>query len=95
MNKNPLNIIAITVGVCNTLENMGYSKQQVNNFITDAEIVIDSGWECSETGFTDVYINLEKEQIALVNDHQDWVYDKENSPWIKVEPAKPQCQKED
>jgi hypothetical protein len=70
------------------MEDLGYSNDQINEFLDTAEILIDSGWECDETGFKSVWVNMEKNKICLVNCHEERYsqeYEREDyKGWDKV-----------
>ena len=86
--KNKLSLISITSAIRTYLLDLGYSVKQIEDFLDTAEILIDSGWECDETGFKSVWINLEKNKICLVNDHEERYsqeYEWEDyKGWVKV-----------
>lgn len=67
--KNKLGLLSISSAICVCLSNRGCSNEQIKDFLDTAEILIDSGWECSETGFDSVWINLDRKKICLVNEH--------------------------
>ena len=69
MNKPSL--LSITEAIIKYLDGLGYSNKQIQGFLSTAKILIDSGWECDETGFKSVWVNLEKNKICLVNDHEE------------------------
>ena len=85
---NKLSLISITEAIMKYMEDLGYSNDQINEFLDTAEILIDSGWECDETGFKSVWVNLEKNKICLVNKHEER-YGQEGEwedykGWVKV-----------
>ena len=86
--KNKLGLLSISSAICVHLSNYGYPNEQIKDFLDTAKIMIDSGWECGETGFESVWINLEKNQICLVNDHEEHYsqeYEWEDyKGWVKV-----------
>jgi hypothetical protein len=86
--KNKLGLLSIAEAIIKYLYDLGYSNKRIHYFLSNAEIEIDSGWECSETGFKSVWINLEKNKICLVNDHeerysQEYEWD-DYKGWVKV-----------
>ena len=85
---NKLGLISITEAIMKYMEDLGYSNDQINEFLDTAEILIDSGWECDETGFKSVWVNLEKNKICLVNEHEERYsqeYEWEDyKGWVKV-----------
>lgn len=86
--KNKLSLLSITSAIRTYLLDLGYSVKQIEDFLDTAKIFIDSGWECDETGFKSVWINLEKNEICLVNDHEERYsqeYEWEDyKGWVKV-----------
>ena len=62
---NELSLLSITEAIVKYLDDLGYSYKQIHEFLNTAEILIDSGWECDETGFKSVWVNLEKNKICL------------------------------
>ena len=68
---NKLGLITIIKEINLYLADLGYSNDQIKDFLNNAKILIDSGWECDETGFKSVWINLEKDKICLVNAHEE------------------------
>lgn len=79
---NKFGLIPITKAIIKYLESLGYSDKQIHDFLSNAKIEIDSGWECSETGFDSVWINIEKNKICLVNDHY-YRYE-EDREWVEI-----------
>lgn len=69
--SNKLGLIPIAEAIIKYLKDLGYSNKQINDFLSNAKIYIDSGWECDETGFKSVWVNLEKNKICLVNEHEE------------------------
>lgn len=86
--KNKLSLLSIVSAIRTYLLDLGYSVKQIDDFLDTAKILIDSGWECDETGFKSVWINLEKNKICLVNDHEERYsqeYEWEDyKGWVKV-----------
>jgi hypothetical protein len=85
---NKLSLLSIEKAITKYLDDLGYSDKQIQEFLSTAKIQIDSGWECSETGFKSVWINLEKNKICLVNDHEERYSQKyeweDYKGWVKV-----------
>ena len=71
MKANKLGLLSIVSAIMNYLDDLGYSNSQIRDFLSNAKIEIDSGWECDETGFKSVWVNLEKDKICLVNAHEE------------------------
>ena len=83
-----LSLLSITEAITKYLDGLGYSDKLIQYFLSTAEILIDSGWECDETGFKSVWVNLEKNKICLVNAHEERYsqeYEWEDyKGWVKV-----------
>ena len=82
MNKKKITLLDIHKAIYDYMDDLGYSVDNIVDFICHSEILIDSGWECSETGFVSVWIDIENDRISLVNAHEDWY--EENVTWDKI-----------